>query len=281
MLKGLLVIITGANRGIGEHIVKDLLEHPEKPSIIVTSRNASLGQEAMQNFISLYPTESDRLFYSPLDINSTESVNQFISWFKSQFTTFDVLINNAATNIEKDWRDITWKMPPEQQKELIQTNFYSTVNLTEKLRPFLSSEGKILNISSVMSQLKLHDEPVRKFLSNDKITLEELMNKMKEFEEKAARYEHIKMGYTKVIYCVTKAFLNTYTRFVLKRELGKHQTCFCIHPGWIKTRMGTQDAPQPIEESTISTLRIFNMGLEESLKFNGELFDKDGELLEF
>jgi len=207
-------------------------------------------------------------------------INLFIGSSLSSLL-FDVLINNAAFNIEKDWRDNTWKLRPEEQKEIIHTNFFSTVNLTEKLRPFLSSEGKILNVSSVISQLKLQGEPVRKFLSNDKVTLEELMNKMKEFEDKAARYEHIELGYTKEIYQVTKAFLNAYTRFVLKRELGKHQTCFCLHPGWIKTRMGGQDAPQPIEESTISTLRIFNMGLEESIKFNGELFDKDGGLLEF
>jgi len=88
MNKGPVVIVTGANRGIGQQIVKKLLEHPQKPSIIVTSRNASLGQESMKNFISLYPTESDRLIYSPLDINSAESIDQFIHWFKSQFTTF-------------------------------------------------------------------------------------------------------------------------------------------------------------------------------------------------
>jgi carbonyl reductase 1/carbonyl reductase 3 len=279
----MIVIITGANRGIGEQMVKTLIQHHKKPTIILTSRNVQLGQETLQNISALYSTETHRLFYHQLDITSAQSTSEFIDWFKPKFTTFDILINNAAIldPERKVYSDPNWKMPPDIQRAVIDTNFYSTVSFTEKMLPFLSNEGKILMISSSDGQQRYHGEPIRKFLSEDTMTFDDLWNKMKEFEEKAARYEHMELGYDRNIYRVTKVFLNAYTRFVLKRKLGKCQTCFNLHPGWIKTRMGGPDATQPIEEGVVSTLRVLNMGLEESLKLNGEFINHDGSLLDY
>jgi len=277
----MIVIITGANRGIGKETVKTLLEHHKKPTIILTTRNIQFGQETLQNFSALYPTDTHRLFYHPLDLTSAQSTTEFIDWFKPKFTTYDILINNAAINEPKEFEDPNYKMPLDIQKAIIDTNFYSTVIFTEKMLPFLSNEGKIFMISSSAGQLLFQGEPIRKFLSQDTMTFDDLWNKMKEFEEKAPRYEHIEFGYSQIIYRVSKAFLNAYTRFVLKRKLGKCQTCFNIHPGWIKTRMGGPNAPLPIEEGVVSILRVLNMGLEESLKLNGEFFNQDGSLFEY
>jgi len=44
---------------------------------------------------------------------------------------------------------------------------------------------------------------------------------------------------------------------------------------------GGDEAPQPIEESIISTLRVFNLGLEESIKLNGEFIEKDDQILDY
>jgi len=280
----MIVIITGANRGIGSQLVKTLLEYQKKPTIILTSRNAELGLETLKYYSSLYPTDTHRLYYNPLDITSSQSIDQFIGWFKTHFTTFDILINNAAIidPERKDFTDPNWRMQVDLQKSVIDTNFYSTVKFTEQMLPFLSNEGKILMISSDGGQLKYQPgEAVKKLLSNDKITWDELRNIVIEFEDKASRYEHMDMGYSKIIYRTTKAFLNTYTRFVLKRKLGKGQTCFALHPGWIQTRMGGALAPLPIEACAVSTLRILNMDLEESIKLNGEFINFDGQLIEY
>jgi len=276
----MIAIITGANRGIGLQLSKTLLAHEKKPVLIITSRSQQLGEETNQLLISQYPSETQRLFYQPLDINSEESIDGFIAWFTRNFSTLDVLINNAGMTDRRDWDD-QWKMPPEKQKEIIQTNFISTVKFTQKILPWLSPNGKILMMSSNLGRLSWQGEPVRNFLRNPQLKLEDLLNKMKEFEEKAAKYEHRELGYSKQIYHVTKAFLNAYTRFVLKSYLVKSQTCFNLHPGWIKTRMGGAEAPQEIEESVVSTLRVLNMGIEESLKLNGEFIDKDGQLLDY
>jgi len=278
----MIVIITGANRGIGTHYVKILIEHHKKPTIILTSRNAELGQETLNYYYSLYPPESYRLAYHPLDITSVESVDVFIYWLKSHYTTFDILINNAAElGDRRDLDDVNWKMPLDQMKSVINTNFYSTVIFTEKMLPYLSKEGKILMISSNGGQLKYQGEPAQKSLSDENMTFDDLWKKVKEFEAKAVDYEHIGLGYGKPIYRCTKAFLNAYTRFILKKKLGNSQTCFNIHPGWIKTRMGGPKAELPIEACEPSLLRLLNMDLEESIKLNGAFFNQDGQLFEY
>jgi len=281
MLSSKLVVITGANRGIGKKIVETLLEHSQKPKVLLTARNEELGMEAFNELAKKYSEEKDRLYFHQLDITSNESTDKFVSWLSENFKTFDVLVNNAGTNDRQDW-DENWIMPNDTKKIIIDTNFYSTVSFTEKMLPYLSSDGKIIMISSNLAKLEFQGEPVRKFLQNSEMTLEDLLKEMKDFEEKAYKNEHIKAGYSKQIYHVTKAFLNAYTRWILPKKLKEGQTAFNVHPGWIKTRLGGYDAaPQPIEESVISTLRVFNLDHEESLKWNGKFIDEKGEPFEY
>lgn len=278
MLTNKLVIVTGANKGIGFALVEKLLTHPNKPKIILTSRNPSLGEQAFQTLTTKHPTEKERLFYQELDIDSSSSIAEFSYWLYNTHQTYDILINNAGIG---DVNDIMgakgYVMPPEQVKRTIQTNFYSTVDFTESMLPFLSNEGKMVFESSIVGRFSFQGKPIKEFLSDSSLTKEKLFGKMKEFEEKAVNNEHVSAGFGKSVYGVSKAFLNAYVKWVLLPQLKEDQTCFSVYPGWCKTNLGTEKAPMTAEEGTYSTMRVLDMEKEESKKLNGGFFDEKGK----
>ncbi|XP_072921687.1 C-signal-like isoform X2 [Hemitrygon akajei] len=73
---------------------------------------------------------------------------------------------------------------------------------------------------------------------------------------------------------VTKAGLNMVTK-CLTNELTPHGIlCASVHPGWVKTDMGTEKAPLTKEESIQGLLRVFS---NLSDKDNGSFIDWRGE----
>ena len=63
-----ILLMTGANRGIGYAVVEKLLEKKAKIRIIMTARNDELGQEAYKTLCEKYQEEVERFFYHQLDI---------------------------------------------------------------------------------------------------------------------------------------------------------------------------------------------------------------------
>lgn len=282
MLANRLVIVTGANRGLGYALVDRLLQHKDKPRIILTSRNPALGEEACQQLLEKHQASKDRLIYQELDIDSSQSISEFTYWLFNNHKSFDILINNAALgNVRDIMMNKGYVMPPDEVSQTIQTNFYSTVDLTENLLPFLSETGKIIMQSSVVAKFSAQGKPIKEFLSNPNVTKENLFDKMKEFEEKAVKNEHTAMGFSKSIYSVTKAFLNAYTTHILKPQLKEGQTCFTVYPGWCKTNLGTEKAPMSAEQGTLSAMTALELDKKSSQNNNGGFFDEKGKLISY
>jgi len=274
MLANKYVIVTGANKGIGFALVEKLLQHPDKPNVMLTSRNPILGKQAYETLLNKYPKEESRLDYSELDINSSSSIEDFRDWLADYRFKFDVLINNAAMG---DARDIMmakgYSMTADEIRKTVQTNFFSTVELTEALLPYLSPEGKIVTMSSLVARFGMQGKPINEFLSNPNVTKEQLFEKMKEFEELAVEGKHTEAGFSKAIYNVTKAFINAYTKSVLAPQMKDSQSCYVVYPGWCQTTMGGAQAPITAEQGTFSAMSVLEFDKETSKKNNGGFFD--------
>jgi len=281
MNKSPLIIITGGNRGIGYALIEKLLNYSKKPTIIFTSRKLSDGQTVLDDYGKLYPNEKSRIIHRSLDINSSTSIQDFKQWLAENFGSFDVLVNNAAITNRRDTEEEDFHLTQEEIKSIVQTNFYSTVEMTETLLPLLSSNGKIVMVSSNFGQLSHQGKSVQNFLNDPKINGEILLKEMDTFLKKALNYEHIKSGYSKPVYKVTKAFLNAYTRWVLPNLLKENQTCFACHPGWCQTRMGGTEAPSTAEEGTTSLMRAIDFDAKQSKEFSGKYLNENGEVDEF
>eukprot|EP00980_Cylindrotheca_fusiformis_P002389 scaffold558_cov111-Cylindrotheca_fusiformis.AAC.7 len=88
-LSGQLIIITGANCGIGFETARQLAS--QNATVILACRDEGKAEDAIEN-IGL----PDNTFFLPLDLSDLESVRDFAAKFKESYDRLDVLVNNAG-----------------------------------------------------------------------------------------------------------------------------------------------------------------------------------------
>lgn len=87
-----IVIITGANSGIGRAAVQKFAE--EGDHVIMACRNIALSHNVQQELITL--TGNHNITLLQLDVSSFASIIQFVQQFNEKFDQLDLLIHNAA-----------------------------------------------------------------------------------------------------------------------------------------------------------------------------------------
>ena len=84
-----ILLITGANRGLGLSIVEGLLEKKSKLRIILTARNDESGESIYNTLCEKYPEEKEKeqLYYHQLDITNDDSINEIIEYIKKTYSS--------------------------------------------------------------------------------------------------------------------------------------------------------------------------------------------------
>ncbi|MCT4638406.1 MAG: SDR family NAD(P)-dependent oxidoreductase [Bacteroidales bacterium] len=136
-----VALVTGANRGIGFAIVKELLIKGYK--VILTARNESYGLKA----VSELEEYGDVCFFK-LDINDPLNVNNVLDFIISDVSRVDVLINNAGVNYDTWHSAINADL--DQVKDTIDTNLFGAWRMIQALLPVMRRQnyGRIVNVSS-------------------------------------------------------------------------------------------------------------------------------------
>ena len=91
-LAGKVIIITGANSGLGLESTKRLAE--KGATIVMACRNLSKAEKAKAEVLSEQP--NTKLDIMALDNASLDSVRAFADAFKSKYDRLDILLNNAG-----------------------------------------------------------------------------------------------------------------------------------------------------------------------------------------
>lgn len=91
-LQGKIIIITGANSGIGYEAARALAA--KNAAVIMACRNLEKGQKALEQIRA--ETSDANLKLMQLDMANMDSVGKFAQEFLSEFNKLDVLINNAG-----------------------------------------------------------------------------------------------------------------------------------------------------------------------------------------
>jgi NAD(P)-dependent dehydrogenase (short-subunit alcohol dehydrogenase family) len=133
-------LVTGANRGIGFEIVKQLADHGF--TVWLTARHKQHGTKAM-----LQLKKAGRsIRFLQLDVSDQQSIAKTVKSLKSEISRLNVLINNAGV-ILKGSDDIL-TVTPEKLEETFRINSFGPLWLTQACVPLLDKGSRVINISS-------------------------------------------------------------------------------------------------------------------------------------
>lgn len=137
-----VALVTGANRGIGYELVKQLALNGFRA--ILASRDLEKGHEAAQN---LKQSGLDVSFLL-MDVNDQESIRQAALTVNETFGRLDVLVNNAGVYLDEN--EMLLNMDPSILEKTMSTNFFGAYHVIRSFMPLMEerSYGRIINISS-------------------------------------------------------------------------------------------------------------------------------------
>ncbi|MEV7008421.1 SDR family oxidoreductase [Streptosporangium sp. NPDC051022] len=201
-----IALVTGANRGIGFEIARQLAE--KNVHVLLTGRNHAATVEAAAKLQSA--GLSVEAF--ALDVTKTESIAAVATEIESRYGRLDILVNNAGIRIEE-----YGKKPSEQSlqqwRETFNTNLFGVVEVTLALLPLIhkSAAGRIVNVSSLLASLGTHSDP--------------------------DSYIHSPMFKSLPAYSASKSAINSWTVHLAYELHGTPIKVNAVHPGYTKTGM--------------------------------------------
>ncbi len=135
-----IVLITGANKGIGYEIVRQLASRGFV--VILTSRDKAKGMAAQDELRK----ESLSVDFVQMDIASEESIQHAFNKVKSTYQRLDVLINNAAICLKEDRSLLQNELSSIRQT--VETNALAQLIVTRVFYPIIPPGGRIIMTSS-------------------------------------------------------------------------------------------------------------------------------------
>ena len=138
-------LITGANRGIGFEIARQLASRGFH--VVIGVRSEQLGQKAQREL-----ERTGKVSLLVLDVSDSKSITSAALKF-APFGQLDVLINNAGIYPDENVSILT--ISREQMVTTFQTNTFGALEVTQAFLPYLkkSTDARVINISSGYGQL--------------------------------------------------------------------------------------------------------------------------------
>lgn len=263
------ILITGCNKGVGFGILKNLAARPEKHRFIMAVRSSARGKEALAEIEKTIPKISERTKILELELADTASIDKFVKEIKETKEKIDCLVNNAGMAFKGDIFN------EEVVRVTFQTNFYGTIDFTEKMMPYLNPSAKIIFVTSSAGKLdKAKNEALRKEFDDPAITKEKVYALAKKFYDNVVAGTWEKDGWAKSAYGVSKLCLNIFTRVlskhadIIKNDIQVYSCC----PGWVRTDMAGPKAPRSIEEGALCPCDLVNFPYHIDPTLQGKFF---------
>ncbi len=134
-----IAIITGANKGIGLAVAKDLIA--KNYQVILACRDTAKGKMAEQHL-------GANAKFLKLDLSQPSSINQFVNQINSDYSEIDVLYNNAGL-IYRDF-----ELTEEGYESMIAVNYFGSFRLALMLLENLHRRsGRIIQVTSLSMYL--------------------------------------------------------------------------------------------------------------------------------
>ncbi len=204
-----VALVSGANRGIGLEIVRQL----SRLGVIAVmgTRDLDKGRASADKLL----TEGLEVPVVALDVSDPLGAGLAAGEVYRMFGRCDILVNNAAILIDGPggFEANLQELKGETARDTYETNVIGPVKLTQAILPLMRQQGygRIVNISSGAGQLT-------------------------------------DMGKGFPAYRMSKSALNALTRITAAEVIDLNIKVNSICPGWVKTDLGGPNATRSVEE---------------------------------
>jgi NAD(P)-dependent dehydrogenase (short-subunit alcohol dehydrogenase family) len=226
-LAGKIALVTGGARGVGQEISRQLAALGAQ--VIITARDKAKA-DMVANILRNQGLQATGL---QLDVTSDQDRDAVFSAISEKYGLLDILINNAGVWLDSANAATPPERPPSETSETVvrstfESNFFAPILLTQLLLPLLrrSSAARIVNVSSIRGSLT-------------------------HLSDAASPVYPIKA----LAYDTSKAALNAFTILLAEELRGTSIKVNAIHPGWVRTDMGSEQADLSVEEGAATAIR--------------------------
>jgi len=142
-LSGQVAIVTGASRGLGQHMARALAK--AGVDLVITSRDPG----HLAAFEAEIKRAGRRALSLELDVRDLASIKKMVAAAEAFYDRLDILVNNAGCNIRKPALDVTW----DDWNRILDTNLRGSFFVAQEVarRMVTRHYGRIINIGSVTS----------------------------------------------------------------------------------------------------------------------------------
>ncbi|MFF1821623.1 SDR family oxidoreductase [Kribbella sp. NPDC058245] len=155
MTENKIALVTGANKGIGKEIARQLGEAGYR--VLVGSRDLGRGQQAAE--------ELENAVAIQLEVTDPESVQAAADTIAQEYGRLDVLINNAAIIPVGDAG--VAEIEAAVLRDGFDTNVVGLVAVTQAMLPLLrkAEQARVVNLSTSLASFTLVGDPESRFSS--------------------------------------------------------------------------------------------------------------------
>ena len=232
-----VALITGANKGIGKEIARQL--GTRGLTVLIGARDAARGAEAAAE-LKQNGVDARAVL---LDVTDADTIAAVSAQIEREFDKLDVLVNNAGIALDGDPAN---PANVDILRRTYETNVFGVVAVTRALLPLLkkSEAGRIVNMSSGLGSLAQNSDP-----------------------------EWIFANAKPLAYNSSKAALNMVTVILAAELKDAGIKVNAADPGFTATDLNGHSGPRTVEQGATIAVRLATLPVDGP---TGGYFDEDG-----
>ena len=216
-----IALVTGANKGIGREISRQLAA--KGVLVLMGARDRERGEKAVEELRA----RGLAVEFIQIDVTSEASVNQAATEIERRHGRLDILVNNAG--IAVDWYAPS-QLTVEAFQKTFETNVFGVFRVTKALLPLLrkSKHGRIVNMSSGLGSLTRNADPNSALVARNML----------------------------LAYAASKAALNMMTIHFANELKGAGIKVNSANPGFTATDMNQHRGTRTVEQGAATPVRL-------------------------
>ncbi|HVO48714.1 MAG TPA: SDR family NAD(P)-dependent oxidoreductase [Steroidobacteraceae bacterium] len=233
-MKPPVVLVTGANRGLGCELARQILRRGA--TVILTSRREDAARAAAAAIAAEAAGGPGvgKIDYCRLDALEPQSIRRASDYLTGAYGRLDVLINNAGAHSVGDGAGL--EVSASTCLEAFTNNCLGALQVTQTFVPLLSrTPGQVINVSTLLALPGMMAQLPGQYFA----------------------------------YRIAKAALNAMTAALAEELRPAGISVNAVHPGWLKTSMG---GPYATDDVGTGANRVVSVAFDLPEQTTGKLF---------